>query len=56
MPVFCQYYTVFITIALKYNLKLGIVIPLEVILLFDIIFYFLYEVENYPFKICKGLC
>jgi hypothetical protein len=51
---------VFITIALWYSLKSGMVIPPAVLLLFRIIlasqgfFVFPYEAENYPFKnLCR---
>jgi hypothetical protein len=59
MSILCQYHSVFITVALSYNLKSGIWRPPAVLLLFKIglgiLGFFVYPCEfgNHPFKVCK---
>lgn len=63
----CQYHVVVITIPLQYNLKSGIVIHIEVLLLYSIVLAILfllllfcfvlpYEVEHCSIKVYEKLC
>ena len=55
-----QYYEFFITIALQCSLRLGLMIPIEVLLLFRIalssLAFYPSKMENFSFKAYKKLC
>lgn len=62
ISLLCQYHAVFITITLRYNLKLGMAITsmssfiIQSSFCYPRIFGLLYEVENCLFKVWKKMC